>query len=611
MRDADATRPVLVYDGDCGFCRYWVDYWRQLTGAAIEYRSYQEIGSHYPDVSEAEFARAIYLFEPDGRRSRGAEAAFEVLARAPGRGVWRAAYRRVPGFALVAEAAYAVIARHRGAAATLSRVLWGPVREPAQVRLMAGLFLRLLGLVYLFAFASFAVQASGLIGAQGVLPLADFAQAVRAQLGDDAWWQVPSVLLLAPGETTIRWAGPLGTVLAGALVAGYAPRVVLPLLYVLYLGIVHAGQTFFHFQWDLLLLEVGFLAIFLPGASSLVVWLLRWLCFRFLFLAGIAKLLSGDASWWSWSALDYHFQTQPLPSVLAWYAHHLPAGLHALGTAATLVIEILLPFLVFLPRRPRFAFAACVLVLELLILLTGSYNFFNLLTMLLCLPLLDDAALRRLPWLARYETRLAVPAVAPGRSARIGLGLLALALVGLGVVQGYEQITRQRAWEPLSRAYRALAGFGIVNGYGLFANMTTTRYEIVIEGTQDGRTWTPYEFRYKPGDPARAPGWNVPHQPRLDWQMWFAALGSAPENPWFENLLLRLLDGSPPVVALFDRNPFPDSPPTQVRARLYEYRYTSAAERAATGAWWRRRELGLYFPPIGRGPARVQRAAPP
>lgn len=610
MNDASASRPVLVYDGDCGFCRYWVDYWRRLTGAAVDYRPYQEVGARYPAVTTAEFARSIYLFEPDGRRFHGAEAAFELLARVPGRGLWRWAYRHVPGYAALSEAAYAFVARHRVAAAKLARALWGSMREPASHRLVAGLFLRLLGAIYLCAFASFTVQALGLIGARGILPLADFAAAVRDQLGADAWWQVPSLLLLAPTDWAVHWIGPLGTALAGALVLGYAPRVVLPLLYVLYLAIVHAGQVFYSFQWDLLLLEVGFLAIFLPGASGTVIWLLRWLCFRFLFLAGIAKLLSGDPSWWDLSALDYHFETQPLPSPLAWYAHWLPPSVHAAGTAATLLVELVLPFLAFLPRRPRCLLAIAVCAFESLISLTGSYNFFNLLTMLLCLPLLDDAALRRLPWLARGAARLAVPPVRRGRLAQLGLALLAIGLVGCGLVQGYEQLGRAPAWAPLSRAYRATTGFGLVNGYGLFANMTKTRPEIAIEGTRDGRTWTPYEFRYKPGDPQRTPAWNIPHQPRLDWQMWFAALGSAPENPWFTNLLLRLLEGSPEVLALFDANPFPDRPPAHVRARLYDYRYTTPAERADSGAWWVRRELGPYFPAIGLGPARVQRAAP-
>jgi len=610
IEDGD-PRPRLVYDGDCGFCRYWVDYWRRLTGASVDYRPYQEVAAHHPAIAPAEFARSIYLFLPDGRVLRGAAAAFEVLAQVPGRGLWRWAYRRVPGYAAFSEAAYAVVARHRVAAARVSRLLWGPVREPARHELMAGLFLRLLGVIYLCAFASFSVQAPGLIGSQGILPLADFAHAVREQLGAQAWWQVPSLLLLAPKDWAVSWIGPLGTALAGALVCGYAPRVMLPLLYALYLAIVHAGQTFYSFQWDLLLLEVGFLAIFLPGASGIVVWLLRWLCFRFLFLAGIAKLLSGDPSWWGLTALDHHFETQPLPSPLAWYAHWLPHSVHVLGTAYTLVVELVLPFLALLPRRPRALLALAVCLFEGAILLTGSYNFFNLLTMLLCLPLLDDAALTRVPGLARHAASLALPVVRRTSLAQAALCTLAVVIVVCGLVQGYEQLTRQRAWPPLSRATHALDGFALVNGYGLFANMTTTRPEILIEGTRDGRHWIPYEFRYKPGDPRRVPGWNTPHQPRLDWQMWFAALGSAPENPWFTNLLLRLLEGAPEVLALLEANPFPEGPPVQVRARRYDYRYATPAARAAQDVFWVRRELDVYFPPLGRPVARVERARPP
>lgn len=605
------SRPLLVYDGECGFCRYWVHYWRCLTGDAIDYRPYQDVGARYPAVPVTAFSRTIHLFTPDGHMYRGAAAAFEVLAFVPGRGLWRRAYRHVPGFASLTEAAYASVARHRVAAARISHVLWGPVHEPAEHRLVAGAFLRLLGIIYLCAFASFTVQAPGLIGVRGILPLVDYAQAVHLQLGASAWLQVPSLLLVWPDGWAIRCIGPLGTALAGALVAGFAPRVLLPLLYVLYLSVVHAGQVFFSFQWDMLLLEVGILAIFLPGASAIVVWLFRWLCFRFLFLAGIAKLLSGDPNWWGLTALDYHFETQPLPSVLAWYAHHLPDGVLRAGTAATLVIEIVLPFFAFLPRRPRVLLALCVAVFEGLILLTGSYNFFNLLTLLLCLMLLDDAALKRVPWLRRHADVLAVRPVVRRAPAQAGLVLLAVVIVGLGLVQGWEQLMRTRAWAPLSRLHQATSAFGVVNGYGLFAHMTTTRPEIVIEGTRDGRHWEPYVFRYKPDDPLRAPTWNTPHQPRLDWQLWFAALGSAPEQPWFSNLLLRLLESVPEVLALFEENPFADTPPVQVRALLYDYRYTTPAERARSGAWWVRREIGLYFPPVGLPRAGVQRAAPP
>lgn len=592
---ADAgTRPVLVYDGDCGFCRYWVDYWRRLTGERVDYRPYQQAAADFADVSPREFAQSIYLCWPDGRRLRGAAAAFAVLALCPGRGLPAWCYCHLPGFAAVAEAAYRVVARHRVGAAHVSRCLWGPVREPATHDLVAWLFLRGLGLVYLAAFASFSVQAPGLIGADGVLPLAGFFDAVHAQLGRAGWWPLPSLFWFTQADWAISASGPLGVLLALCLVLRIAERAVLVLLYALYLSVVHAGQDFFMFQWDLLLLETGFLAIFLPGAPTVVIWLFRWLCFRYLFLAGITKLLSGDASWWALTALQYHFETQPLPSPLAWHAARLPEVLLAAGTAATLVIELVLPFLIFLPRRPRFFAAASVLLFQLLIVLTGSFNFFNLLTMLLCLFLFDDAALRRI-----LPRRLSAAAPPPARARSLGLSLLALVLVTASLAQGYEQMRREPAWRPLSLLRQALSPLCIVNGYGLFAQMTKSRPEIVIEGSADGRTWRAYEFRYKPGDPARMPGWNVPHQPRLDWQMWFAALGSAPEHPWFANLLVRLLQGSPTVLALLASNPFPDHPPARVRAVLHAYRYTTPEERAATGDWWVRRELGLYFPPLG------------
>ncbi len=276
--------------------------------------------------------------------------------------------------------------------------------------------------------------------------------------------------------------------------------------------------------------------------------------------------------------------------------HNCRIGFSSAGPPRTLVVEVGSVFLLFLPRRPRAFAACCVLLFQSLIVLTGNYNFFNLLTMLLCIFLFDDAALRRLipRRLAAWAQRRAPH---PGRTATMLATALALLVVPLGL---------NRIWQTFTHADLPLVGWLsaavspllIVNPYGLFAVMTTTRPEIVIEGSQDGQAWREYVFRYQPGPLTRPAPWNIPHQPRLDWQMWFAALDNTAVDPWFQNLLLRLLEGSPPVLALFDANPFPDHPPRFVRAKLYDYRFADPAVHAATGQWWVRRLDGLYFPAV-------------
>jgi predicted DCC family thiol-disulfide oxidoreductase YuxK len=587
---------TLVYDGDCAICRYWVTYWQGLTPGRVVFRPYQEAAVDFPNIPVAAFQRAIQLIEPDGRVYSGAAATFRVLRHVPGRGAWWWFYSRVPAIAAMSEWAYAFLARRRGLLNGLTKVLWGPALQAERYALVSWIFLRLLGAIYVAAFASLGVQIAGLIGQRGILPVEDYLAAAHRTLGYSAYRVLPTVFWVNSGDTALA-AGTVAGALLGLLVfVDKWTRTALVGLFVLYLSYVYAGQDFMSFQWDTLLLETGFLAIFLPGGSRIIVWLFRWLVFRYLFLAGIVKLLSGDATWRGLTALEYHFWTQPLPTPLAWYAAQLPHWLLVGGTAATLVIELGSVFLIFLPRRLRAAAACCVLLLQSLIVLTGNYNFFNLLTMLMCVFLFDDAALRR--WAPRWlESRAQSRAPLPSRRATAIAAALALVVVPVGLNRIWQ--TAARADLPvLGAVTRAVSPLFIVNPYGLFAVMTTTRPEIVIEGSADGRVWREYVFRYKPGPLSRPAAWNIPHQPRLDWQMWFAALGGPRENLWIVGLMRRLLEGSPPVLALLDTNPFAEGPPKFVRAQLYDYRFADRGTHAATGQWWVRRIEGLYFPEI-------------
>jgi predicted DCC family thiol-disulfide oxidoreductase YuxK len=601
---ADA-RPLLIYDGECGFCGYWARYWRGLTGEQVRYAPYQEVSAQYPGISVEEFRRAVQYIDP-GRRASAAEASFLVLSHVRGKEIWLALYRGLPAFAALAELVYASIAAHRRPLYAISRLLWGRDFTPPRYDLACFLFMRGLALVFLSAFVSFAVQALGLIGSHGILPVAELVRLLDAQVGVERFLQMPMLFWLNAGDAAIRavcWAGAGFSLL---LFLNRLPRLSLLMIYVLYLSLLYGGQTFMTYQWDVYLLEAAVLALIMLFARTPGIWLFRWLLFRFMFMSGVVKLASGDPSWWDLSALSYHFFTQPLPTPLAWYAAQLPAGLLRFLTGIMFAVELVLPFLIFLPRRLRFVAGFGFIAFQSCIVLTGNYNWFNFQTLVLCLLLFDDAALRRVCGdallrgaLARRWVRRPAEGREPPPSGRAA-GIIIGAIVCLIVFETLVQMDERFGGHPpavLRVVERRMEPLHLASGYGLFAVMTTERNEIVIEGSADGVDWKEYEFRYKPGDVARRPPWNVPHQPRLDWQMWFAALDDPRRLPWFSRFLQKVLENDPAVMALLDKNPFPDKRPSYARARFYSYRFASPADKAR-GLWWTRRPLGLYFPEV-------------
>ena len=593
----DQKPAVLLYDGECGICQEWVDYWQQLTGDKVNYRPYQEATDDYPDIAVEDIEAAIHLIESDGSVCNGARATYSLYQDIHPQSILLLFYRFLPGFGLFSELCYRFFSTHRGVLAFFTHLFWGKDFEPPRYQIITWLFLRLLGLTYFVAFISFAVQASALIGADGVLPVEYYLNAVKEQLGNDAYLQLPTLFWFSPVDGFIKFVCIAGMVLSLSLITGFLVRTSLVVLYILYLSLVNGGQVFMSFQWDFLLLECGFLAIFLPWGSTIIVWLYRWLVFRFMFLGGVVKLVSGDKSWDNLTALSYHFETQPLATPLSWYVHHLPETVLMTGTGMTLITELLVPFLIFTPRRFRHIAAWCFIVFEICILLTGNYNFFNLLTIFICLFLFDDAAAKRLMPYRILATISNYKYLTAGMVA----SSFALLMAITSIYMGGTQITRvvDRDWGiQYSAVYRFLAPFGIVNAYGPFAVMTKVRNEIVIEGSADQIAWQEYQFKYKPGNLDKCPGWVAPHQPRIDWQMWFAALNKPEHERWLFNLLIRLLQNSEPVTAIFKHNPFPDDPPASVRARFYEYTFTSVEERKETGQCWNRSLLGDYYPPI-------------
>jgi hypothetical protein len=484
--------------------------------------------------------------------------------------------------------------------------------EAAQHRLTRSLFIRLVALIYCIAFVSLWIQVDGLIGHNGILPAADFLKAVRQQTGPERYWLMPTLCWWNAGDGFLHFLCGGGAVISLLVMAGVAQGPGLLVLWVFYLSLLWVCREFLGFQWDVLLLETGFLALFFAPwrpfsrlaaeapPSRLVLWLFRWLLFRVIFASGVVKLTSGDAMWRGLTALNVHYETQPLPTWIGWYIHQLPQWIHKLSVAGMFLIELLVPFLIFTPRPFRQVACGAFVFLQLAIVASGNYCFFNLLILALCVLLLDDSALRRLcP--ARWRGRLQ-PVSSSVRPHRWRFRLLTAAAVPL-VVLGCLVMTGLFVPRPMFpslvvRFQRAVAPWCVVNSYGLFAVMTNPRHEIVVEGSNDGVRWQAYEFKWKPGATGRAPSWVAPHQPRLDWQMWFAALGNHQDNPWFTNFEVRLLQGAPEVLALLDQNPFPEKPPRYVRALLYEYHFTAVAARRDRGDWWRRELKGLYGPPV-------------
>ena len=570
----------------------------------MEYAPSQEESARIAMIPKEKLAASVWLIEPDGMVSGGAEAVFRSLAYAPTHAWPLWAYRHVPGFAPASEAFYRFVAARRSLFSRLTRIFWGEHLEPPIYFSARWIFLRFLGLIYLAAFVSFWLQIDGLIGKNGILPAEDFLKNVAARLGPERYHLLPTLCWFGCGERALAFLCGGGAALSIFLTLGIAPIPVALLLWAFYLSLSVVGRDFMGFQWDTLLLEAGFLAVFLAPAgfwpkaraeerpSPTSLWLARWLLFRLMFESGAVKLLSGDPTWRNLTALYYHYETQPLPTWIGWHFHQLPAAFQRFSAAAVLAVELAVPWLIWLPRRANIAAFFLLNFLQALIFLTGNYCFFNALAVALSFFLLDDAFLAG-------AVKLGFPinptSVGGFRRALIAaFAVLVLVLTASDLSRMF--LGRSAAPAVIERFEFLAAPFRSVNRYGLFAVMTTSRREIIVEGSGDGKTWREYPFKWKPGDLWRRPSFVEPHQPRLDWQMWFAALGSIEQNPWFANFLGRLLQGSPEVLALLGPNPFSDAPPRFIRASLYEYHFTGRSARREGAGWWRREYIGPYSP---------------
>ncbi len=486
------------------------------------------------------------------------------------------------------------------------------------------IFLRALGLIYFSAFFSLVFQIRGLIGPQGILPTADYLPAVaRSFPGYVRFWFAPTLLWFSTSShmlETLCWAGMVASLL---VVINIWPRATLFICFVCFLSFVTSARDFAGYQSDGMLLEAGFIALFFaprgmrPGwgesspPSRASMWLLQWEWFRIYFESGYVKLASGDPQWRHLTAIIDYYQNGPLPTWIGWYASHLPRAVH-IGTAAlTLALELVIVWAMFLPRRFRILLFLIVTPWEIAIILTANYAFLNYLVLFLAFLLLDDKFLARyLPrWMKKPDPLTETKPTQIEKTVSSTTGSLVWKLVRLAVAIVmfpwlFYASTARLIWMiapsvPLPiKLVAYLEPFRIANQYGLFAVMTPNRYEIEFQGSNDGENWIAYPFRFKPQNINEAPGIYAPYQPRFDWNLWFASLGPWNAAPIVPRTEARLLTNDADVIGLFAKNPFPNAPPRRIRVVIWQYWFSSTAEKHAQGVWWRRELLGLYAPTI-------------
>ncbi|MGC1483427.1 MAG: lipase maturation factor family protein [Candidatus Acidiferrum sp.] len=538
--------------------------------------------------------------------------------------------------------------------ASFIRWLFDSRNGPSDRFLARWIFLRALGVIYFSAFFSLVFQIRGLIGPEGILPAGEYLKNIAGQVGFARYWYAPSLLWFSSGSHMLMALCWVGLAAAALLIINIWPRGMLVVCFVCFLSFVGAAGDFSGYQSDGMLLEAGFLALFFapvglrprlgemtpPARAAL--YLLLWEWFRIYFESGVAKIMGGDPEWRNFTALDEYYQNGPLPTWIGWYVQHLPHWFHATTALFTLALELVLIWAAFLPRRIRIALFLVVTPWQIGIILTANYTFLNYLVLILAFLLLDDCFLGRFfpaNWKRPLLNRAAMPATesnslgadplsiltrssspSTDKAAAQSEGLHArweilrsrlspsrVAIVAVLLTWIFYATTVQMIWMispvPLpTTPVSLLDPFRIANRYGLFGMMTRGRYDIEFQGSNDGKTWIAYPFRHKPQELDKAPRIYAPYQPRFDWNLWFASLGEWRDNPLVLRTERRLLSNDPDVLDLFAGNPFPQAPPRQVRAVLWQYWFTSLAEKRKHGLWWRRQFLGLYAPAIELAP---------
>ena len=633
----------MIYDGDCRFCTLWIQRWKSLTRDKVKYIPYKNAGSEFHPLTSEDFEKSVHYITTKKEVFSGAGAVFKSLADASVYQFLFWLYNRMSIFKNCTEIGYRFIANNRRISSFMTYIFWGKNLEKPTYHLSRWIFLKLIAIVYFIAFLSFWIQADGLVGQNGILPANDFFQSVAHQLGSSAFFNVPSLQLFLPGYSGLGLICGLGLVFSLTLFIGMMPRIFLIFLWLLYLSVVAAGQRFLSFQWDILLLECGFLSIFFsPGVwfyhfktpvpiSGGMLFLLRWLLFRLMFFSGVTKLASGDSTWWDLTALSYHYETQPLATWTAWYAHQLPMWVQRISTGAMFGIELVAPFFIFGPRRLRYAAFGSISLFMVLIACTGNYTYFNLLTLVLCVVLLDDKIIKKIipfQWRNKHNSLVVHSKNSYVKKSSIFI-LVCLVVILSASNTAMRYYPNFSPYASIQKLLNTIRPFHIINNYGLFSVMTVRRPELIIETSDDGNEWKEIEFKWKAGALEKRPQFVQPHQPRLDWQMWFAALfyervseyfkknyGRDPVSPeehfslmrqvpiskryrWFYLFLNRIFEGEKEVLSLLKNGKIGPAP-KYLRVWLYDYHFTSFTERSESGNWWKRNNHRLILPKFSK-----------
>ena len=485
--------------------------------------------------------------------------------------------------------------------------LWERLWEPGDSTywLTRYVILRLLGLVYLVAFWTFVMQGLPLLGSKGLLPVAAYLERAETTLGfGRAVLQLPTLFWFSASDGVLVAVALLGAALSLIVLLGYANGIILLELWVLYISIVHVGQDWYSFGWEIQLLETGFLAVFLcplmdgrpfPARRPpvVVIWLYRWLIFRIMLGAGLIKM-RGDPCWSDLTCLAYHYETQPVPNPLSPVLHFMPVWFHKLGVLFNHLSEMVAPFFVFGPRRARHVAGILLVSFQLFLIASGNLSFLNWLTIVPALACLDDSFWKRvLPEpLVERAARAREGPTSP-MSQRVAVTALAAVVALLSINPVANLLSSRQAMNT------SFDRFHLVNTYGAFGVVGKERLELVFEGTTDEAIsetteWKSYEFECKPTSLDRRPCLITPYHYRLDWLLWFAAMGSPERYPWSAHLVWKLLHNDAGTLSLMEQNPFPDEPPKFIRVQLYRYEFAPLDE----DAWWVRTPVGSWLPAV-------------
>jgi hypothetical protein len=476
--------------------------------------------------------------------------------------------------------------------------------------------LRLLGFVYLIAFLVAARQLVPLIGRRGLLPADLYLRRLTDHFGSrsDGFLNAPSLFWIGVSDRGLLAVAWSGAVLSLLLVLGYANAIIMLLLWILYTSIVNVGQLWYGYGWEIQLLETGFLSIFLcplldarpfprRAPPIVVIWLYRWLIFRIMLGAGLIKM-RGDSCWRDLTCLYYHYETQPIPNPVSWWLHFRPHWFHKLGTFWNHLIELVVPWFGFWPRPARHTAGVLMASFQGFLIVSGNLSFLNWLTIVPCLACLDDSFWARL--LPRSLVRRAEAAAAeaePSRPQEIASYALGLVVAVLSIDPVKNLIS---PGQLMNSSFNRL---NLVNTYGAFGTVGRERFEIIFEGTESDSpefaVWREYEFVAKPGDPRRRPAFIAPYQPRIDWQIWFAAMATPGKYPWTIHFVWKLLHNDPGTLSLLANNPFPEAPPRYIRAQLYRYRFIRPGEKLVP--WWHREPVAMWLPPLSADDPNLRR----